>query len=298
MKFITFRTDRRIRIGVLEGDGVTVIDLAGAHPDLPTDMTALVRLGAEGLDAVAQAAERAGDDARVSVSAISLMAPFPEPRRDILCVGKNYREHAKEFHSSGFDSTAAQSAVPDHPIIFTKATTSVIGPGAAIPASSDPTASVDYEGELGVVIGSGGRGIRKAEAYDHVYGYTIINDVTSRELQSRHKQWHIGKSVDGFCPMGPCLVTADELGDVTTLRLTTSINGEVRQDALVADLIFDIPTLIETLSATMTLLPGDIIATGTPAGVGIGFDPPKFLKPGDEVAVAVDGIGTLRNTVS
>lgn len=297
MQLITFQQGTDSRIGVLESDGNTIVDLSRAAPSLPQDMTAFIKLGEEGLRAAAAAVKNASGDAKNSLDSVTLLAPIPEPRRDIMCVGKNYHEHAKEFHSSGFDSTAGKSPVPDNPIIFTKATTSVTGPDTAIPATLDPTDTVDYEGELGVVIGRKGRGIGKAEAYDYVYGYTIINDVTARELQSRHKQWFIGKGLDGFCPMGPVLVTADDIGDVTTLRLSTTVNGEVRQDAVVADLIFDIPTLIETLSATMTLLPGDIIATGTPAGVGIGFEPPKFLKPGDRVAVSIDKIGELRNIV-
>jgi 2-keto-4-pentenoate hydratase/2-oxohepta-3-ene-1,7-dioic acid hydratase in catechol pathway len=183
------------------------------------------------------------------------------------------------------------------PVIFTKATTSVIGPHDPIPAHLDPTSSVDYEGELTVVIGKGGRGIRAQDAFEHVFGYTIINDVTARTLQHRHKQWFLGKSLDGFCPMGPAVVTRDEVPDVRALQLLTRVNGELRQDAPVADLIFDIPTLIATISLGTTLLPGDLIATGTAAGVGIGFDPPRYLKAGDEVAVTIEPIGTLTNPV-
>jgi 2-keto-4-pentenoate hydratase/2-oxohepta-3-ene-1,7-dioic acid hydratase in catechol pathway len=156
---------------------------------------------------------------------------------------------------------------------------------------------VDYENELAVITGKGGRGISKARAYEHVYGYTIVNDVTARTLQQRHKQWFIGKSIDGFCPMGPVILTADEVPDVRTMRLRTRVNGELRQEASVADLIFDIPSLIETLSAGITLEPGDVIATGTPAGVGIGFKPPRYLKKGDQVSVEIDPIGELVNPV-
>ena len=174
----------------------------------------------------------------------------------------------------------------------------MIGPGDPIPSSNDYTNSTDYEGELTVVIGEGGRNIRNEDAYRHVYGYTIVNDVTARTLQNRHKQWFLGKSLDGYCPMGPCIVTADEIKDVTQLRLVTKVNGEVRQDAYVSQLIFDIPKLIETLSKVMTLEAGDLIATGTCAGVGIGFDPPKFLKPSDQVAITIEPIGTLENPVA
>ena len=163
--------------------------------------------------------------------------------------------------------------------------------------SLDPTGTVDYEGELGLVIGTKAFQVSKADAYGTIFGYVIINDVTSRELQRKHNQWVIGKGIDTFCPMGPWLVTADEVGDVTRLELTTTVNGETRQSASVADLIFDIPTLIETITATMTLLPGDIIATGTPAGVGIGFTPPKYLATGDTMSVAITGLGELTNPV-
>ena len=187
--------------------------------------------------------------------------------------------------------------MPTAPVVFTKAPSSVIGPDAAILANLDPTNSVDYEGELAVVIGRGGRGISRAEAMNHVFGYTVINDVTARTLQHKHKQWFLGKSIDSFCPMGPTLVTADEIPDPARLTLETHVNGELRQKALVSDIIFNIPTLIETISRGITLIPGDIVATGTPEGVGIGFTPPKYLKAGDTVAVTIDPIGTLTNPV-
>ena len=185
----------------------------------------------------------------------------------------------------------------DAPVIFTKATTSVTGPGEPISASSDPSNSTDYEGELAVVIGRTGRNIAQTEAFDYVCGYTIINDVTARSLQQLHKQWFLGKSLDGFCPMGPCFITSDEIEDITTLNLSTWVNDELRQKACVKDLIFDIPTIIETVSSLFTIIPGDIIATGTPAGVGIGFTPPAFLKPGDKVVIEIDRIGVLENPV-
>ena len=288
MKLVTLESDGQILAGYLDGEEVVVC--AGGE-DAGAAIILLAGKGPEGLKNWV-----AGGVRRLPLSAVRLLSPIPFPRRNILCVGKNYHAHAAEFHGSGFDSTGKE-AVPSVPIIFTKATTAVIGPGDAIDSSLDPTNSVDYEGELGVVIGKGGRGISKAEAYDHVFGYLNVNDVTARELQRRHNQWFLGKSLDTFCPMGPWLVTADEAGDVTKMELETKVNGEVRQKASVADLIFDIPTLIETLSATMTLLPGDVIATGTPEGVGLGFDPPRFLKPGDRVEVSFTGLGTLENTI-
>ena len=297
MRLVTFSDGDERRIGVL-GDGDKVLDLAAARPDLPRDMLGFIALGDRALGAAGDAVAEAPKDALIPVSAVKLLAPIPRPARNILCVGKNYHEHAKEFQASGFDKSSDGVDIPDAPIIFTKWTSSVIGPGEPIPAYLDPTASVDYEGELTIVIGKAGRKIPRAGAFDHIYGYTIINDVTARTLQRRHSQWFLGKSLDGFCPMGPCLVTADEVKDVGALEMTTRVNGEVRQLASVADLIFDIPTLIETISLGMTLEPGDLIATGTPVGVGIGFDPPKFLQPGDEVAITIEPIGTLENPVA
>ena len=293
MRFASYTRGASPGFGVLSSDGNAIVDLASFAPDLE----ALVAAGSDGLARV-RAHLAAGAGTSVALRDITLLAPFPRPRHTILCVGKNYREHAAEFHGSGFDSTAGVSAVPDAPIIFVKHPSSVIGPGAAIVAANDPTATVDYEGELGVVIGEPAFRVAASDALRHVFGYTIVNDVTSRELQSKHKQWFVGKSIDTFCPMGPYIVTADEAGDVTRLRLKTFVNDELRQDALVADLIFDIPFLIATLSATTTLQPGDIIATGTPAGVGIGFTPPKYLHPGDRVRITIDRLGELNNPVT
>jgi 2-keto-4-pentenoate hydratase/2-oxohepta-3-ene-1,7-dioic acid hydratase in catechol pathway len=238
----------------------------------------------------------AAGGAPLPIASVELLAPIPRPARNVFCVGKNYHEHAKEFAGSGFDSSAKE-VVPEAPVIFTKPSSTVIGPGKSIPNYLDPTDSTDYEGELTVVIGRGGRGIKKQDALAHVFGYTIINDVTARTLQHKHRQWFIGKGIDGFCPMGPAILTADEMPDPTKMRLTTSVNGERRQDASVTDLIFDIPTLIECISAGITLEPGDLIATGTPAGVGLGFTPPRFLKKGDVVTIEVNGIGKLENPV-
>jgi 2-keto-4-pentenoate hydratase/2-oxohepta-3-ene-1,7-dioic acid hydratase in catechol pathway len=215
-----------------------------------------------------------------------------------MCVGKNYFEHAHEFGTSGFDSSVAPNGdtIPTDPIIFTKVPESVIADGETIRYPEGISDALDYEGELAVVIGRGGRGIRKADALTHVFGYTIVNDVTARDWQGRHKQWFLGKSFDTFCPMGPWIVTADEV-DVSDLRLRTWVNDELRQDASTRDLIFDVPTLIETISAGITLYPGDVIATGTPVGVGLGFKPPKYLHRGDTVRIEIAGIGTLTNTV-
>ena len=293
MRFVSFQKNEQLAVGSLIADEKTVINLTGAG--LPDDLSSIVEMGEKGLVMAEKAARNAE---RISLSEVKLLAPFSRPRRNVICVGKNYFEHSKEFEKSGFDSTSGGQTLPDAPVIFTKATTSVIGPGEPIPASSDPSGSTDYEGELAVVIGRTGRNVVQAEAFDHVCGYTIVNDVTARSIQQLHKQWFLGKSLDGFCPMGPCFITSDEIEDVTTLNVSTRVNGELRQKACVKDLIFDIPTIIETVSSLITLIPGDIIATGTPAGVGIGFTPPKFLQPGDRVSIEIDPIGILENPVT
>ncbi|EUC39857.1 hypothetical protein COCMIDRAFT_10142 [Bipolaris oryzae ATCC 44560] len=226
-------------------------------------------------------------------SGTRILPPFTG--RDILCVGKNYAEHAKEFNSSGFDSSDKVDT-PSHPVIFTKRFTSIIGDGEEILPHSDFTETVDYEGEIGVVIGKAGFRISEESAMDHVWGYTIVNDVTARERQRDHKQFYIGKSPDTFCPMGPIAVPASKLDKV--LQLETYVNGELRQKATTKDLIFSISYLIKTMSEGQTLMPGDVLATGTPAGVGIGKNPPVYLKPGDTVAVSVSGLGTLTNRIA
>ena len=235
----------------------------------------------------------------IPISAVTFEAPIPRPARNVMCVGKNYHEHAKEFTRSGFDSSASSvaDAIPTAPIVFTKVPECVIGNGADIRYPAGVSDSLDYEAELGLVIGRGGRGISRADAYSHICGYTIVNDVTARDLQGKHKQWFLAKSLDTFCPMGPWLVTADEV-DPANLGVKCWVNDELRQNANTRDLIFDIPTLIATISAGITLQPGDVIATGTPAGVGIGFTPPRFLKRGDRVTIEIEGLGRLSNSVA
>lgn len=287
MKLVTFESGSAHGIGMLDGE--EIVSLA-ADPALPSAMVDFVALGAEGLERAAALRQTAP---RVPLAQARLLAPI-RPRNNVMCVGKNYHEHAREFAGSGFDASAKQT-VPDAPVIFTKALSAIAGPGDEVHVSDDATATSDYEGELGVVLGPGGHHVSEADAPGHVYGYTIVNDVTIRDLQKRHVQFFIGKSAATYCPMGPVLVTADEVDDVGSLRVQTRINGELRQDAPVKDLIFDIPQLISSISAAVRLEAGDVIATGTPAGVGIGFAPPRFLAPGDVMEVTIDGIGTLTN---
>ncbi len=293
MKLVTFRTADRKRIGALvEGDQV-VVDFsdAGFGPSM-IDLIATVRPADPRLTA-------ALDGPRFAMRDVEILAPIPRPRRNLFCVGKNYHEHAAEFGRSGFDAGAiGGSEVPDAPIIFTKPPSTVIGPGRSIESALDPYASVDYEAEIAVVVGRRGRVAEADDPMDFVFGYTILNDVTSRELQKRHKQWVLGKGIDTFGPLGPAILTADEVPDPAALSIRLWVNGELRQSASVGDLIFDVPTLIRTIGRVITLEPGDIVATGTPVGVGIGFKPPRYLVPGDTVRIEVPALGVLENPVS
>jgi 2-keto-4-pentenoate hydratase/2-oxohepta-3-ene-1,7-dioic acid hydratase in catechol pathway len=278
------------------GVGLVSPDLKSLQPlELPARLRALGALPL--IESLSRGEPLPPTGPALAIDQVKLTAPLPRPRRNIFCVGKNYHAHAKEFAGSGFDSSAkAGGDIPTVPIYFSKVPESVVGPGESIMIVPEVSTAIDYEAELAVVIGAGGKGIKAADAMKHVWGYTIINDVTARDWQSRHMQWHLGKSFDTFCPMGPWLVSADEC-DGTKTGVRCYVNGEERQNASTTDLIFDIPTLIETLSAGITLYPGDVIATGTPVGVGIGFKPPKYLKPGDVVRVEIDGIGVLENPV-
>ena len=288
MKLATVNDNGKIKAGIIIGDEfVCCVD--GEEADM-----AILSIIRNGNLASWEALVKTGK--RSDLGDVQILAPMPHLIRDMVCVGKNYYAHAKEFFDSGFDATQKET-IPSEPIIFTKAMTSLVGPNDAIDASLDPTDSVDYEGELGVIISKTARRVTKADWQDYVFGYVIINDVTSRELQKKHNQWTIGKGLDTFGPMGPYIVTKDEIDDLPSMQIQTLVNNEVRQQAEVRDLIFDIPTLIETLTLTGTLLAGDVIATGTPVGVGIGFTPPKFLKSGDIVTINVTGLGSLTNPV-
>jgi 2-keto-4-pentenoate hydratase/2-oxohepta-3-ene-1,7-dioic acid hydratase in catechol pathway len=290
MKIATYLDAGRMRAGIVSPDLQSIVPVELPPEDAERGAQRLIELLAQG-----EAVPATG--APLALGAVKLVAPLPRPRRNIFCVGKNYHAHAKEFAGSGFDSSAkAGGDIPQHPIVFTKVPESVIAPGEAIVIPAEVSTAIDYEAELAVVIGRGGKRISRADAMKHVWGYTIINDVTARDWQSRHQQWDMGKSFDTFCPMGPWLVSADEL-DGTATRVRCWVNDELRQDASTRDFIFDIPQLIETISAGITLHPGDVIATGTPVGVGIGFKPPKYLKSGDTVRIEIDGIGTLENPV-
>ncbi len=289
MKLATFVHQDVEQVGLVDVADGTVTPVGLRDVDHSPTMLDLVRAGAAQTDL-----EPAGSV--LALDRVQLRAPIPRPIRNVFCVGKNYHDHAREFSRSGFDSSAAGGEIPEYPIFFSKVPESVVGPADCIRLDPRVSEAVDYEVELALVMGPGGRNIPAQGAFEHIWGYTIINDVTARDIQGRHKQWLLGKSQDTFCPMGPWIVTADEL-DATALDVSTHVNGELRQTANTRDLIFDIPTMVAAASNGITLLAGDIIATGTPAGVGIGFDPPRFLQAGDVVRMDIEGIGTIENRV-
>ena len=285
MKFASFVANGRNRIGIVDVGASCIYPLDQA---LGSDMRELIERYDEVKSRISQ------DGPRIPLSDVKLIAPIV-PQRNIFCVGKNYREHAKEFAGSGFEAGAVKGAeIDQYPAVFSKPPTTVIGHGDTVRLHGNVTSAVDYEAELALIIGKAGRDILAEQAYDHVWGYTIVNDVTARDRQRNHKQWFLGKALDTFCPMGPWITTADELTP-DNLEVKCWVNGELRQNANTRDLLFDIPTLIATISAGLELRPGDVIATGTPAGVGIGFNPPRFLTAGDEVSIFISGIGELHN---
>jgi 2-keto-4-pentenoate hydratase/2-oxohepta-3-ene-1,7-dioic acid hydratase in catechol pathway len=261
VRIASFRRDGAPCLGLVSDDGREVRPL-----DVPGGLLSLIEL-------LAQGGEMPPAAAALPLERADLLAPFPNFRRNIWCVGRNYHAHAKELSSSVFKDAPAQA----WPMVFTKVPECVVGPHDEVRVPGDVSDQIDYEAELAIVIGQGGRNIRRDDAMRHIFGYTIVNDVTARDVQVRHQQWDLGKSFDTFCPMGPWVVTADEM------------------DAPTADMIFDIPSLIETVSRGITLYPGDVIATGTPAGVGMGMQPPRWLRAGDRVRIEIDGIGFIDN---
>jgi len=301
MRLLSFRPKRggAPRVGVLLGDGrvLAVGDAARrARQRLPFDagdMLSLIASGRAGLAALRRLTKGYAGKG-LALASLKLLAPIPRPRKNVFCVGWNYLEHFDE----GAKARPHLQELPAHPTFFTKAPTAVNGPFDPIPLHAHVTEKLDWEVELGVVIGRGGRDIAEADALKHVYGYTVINDVSAREVQRRHgQQWFKGKSLDGSCPMGPWIVTADEVPDPQALRVTCRLNGVVKQDASTAQMYFRIPRIIAELSAGLTLESGDVISTGTPAGVGHARTPPEFMRAGDVLETEVEGVGTLRNRI-
>jgi 2-keto-4-pentenoate hydratase/2-oxohepta-3-ene-1,7-dioic acid hydratase in catechol pathway len=297
MRFATFSpgSEGRPRLGLMRGDHmVDVTAAAGTDgPDAPATLLALIQAGPDAWQRAARTAAVAGDRHTHPLSSIRWHAPIPRPAKNVFCLGANYVAHAKE----SAQARGREMKIPTVPVIFTKASTAVSGPFDEVAVDRAATQQVDWEVELGVVIGRSGRNIAKADALSHVFGYTVINDLSARDLQQQHLQWFKGKSLDGFCPMGPMIVTADEFGDPQKKRLQLRVNGTTKQDGSTANMIFPVDAIIEWLSKGLTLEAGDVIATGTPEGVGMGRTPQEFLQSGDVVETEVEGIGVLRNKI-
>jgi 2-keto-4-pentenoate hydratase/2-oxohepta-3-ene-1,7-dioic acid hydratase in catechol pathway len=287
------------RLGAVQGGGMADVQrILPGSSEAPGPRT-ILELILAGSDAWRRAADQIRRHVATTpfesvypVAGVRWHAPIPRPLKNIVCLGLNYASHVRETTRLDRPMT-----VPGVPVFFTKASTSVTGPTDPIPWDRHATEQLDYEAELGVIVGIGGKNIPRAEALDHVFGYTIINDISARDLQFGHKQWFKGKSLDGFCPMGPLIVTADEFGDSRAKRITLRVNGETRQDATTGDMIFPVDAILEFLSKGMTIEPGDVIATGTPEGVGLGRTPQEYLKDGDLVETEIEGIGVMRNRV-
>ena len=292
LNLITFADAAGSRAGVLLSGG-RVLDLAVAMPPA-RDMLAVIDGGAAMLAAIQAIAANPPAHALLALTGVALQAPIPKPRRNVFCVGRNYMDHVAEGDRT---RGITNSEVPKYPQFFTKAADCVIAPGAKVPTHEDVTKWLDYEVELVAIIGTAGRDIPKEKALEHVFGWTIGNDVTGRDLQRRHGQWFKGKSLDRSCPLGPVIVPAADLS-AADLAIGLKINGEQRQSSRTSKMIFDVPEIIHQLSSGFTLLPGDVIMTGTPEGVGYAMQPPQTLKAGDVMELTIEGIGTLTNTIS
>ncbi|MEH7355571.1 fumarylacetoacetate hydrolase family protein [Neobacillus drentensis] len=300
MRFVTVKHKNEQIVGLLDSEETKVLLLNAAtevrtgQKNFPASLLECIALGESFLEQVNDLLDWViGSDNTdafyIPLEEVTILAPIPRPNKNIFCVGKNYADHAIEMGSA--------ADIPDHVMVFTKSPTTVIGPDKTVLSHQNITNQLDYEGELAVIIGKKGRAIKKEVALDYIFGYTIINDVTARDLQSRHKQFFIGKSLDTTCPMGPWIVHKSMIENPNQLNIETKVNGEVRQSSNTKNFIFPVEEVISVLSAGMTLEPGDIIATGTPAGVGKGFNPPKFLRPGDTLEINIEKIGTLKNTI-
>jgi 2-keto-4-pentenoate hydratase/2-oxohepta-3-ene-1,7-dioic acid hydratase in catechol pathway len=301
MKFVTAKDKNGVFVGLVLEENNSVLPLGRAEEKrtgeqfFPATMIECISLGDDFIKKAKDLIEwvntsEEGKELLIPLEEVKLLAPIPRPAKNIFCVGKNYAEHAIELGS--------KDDIPEHVIVFTKAPTTVIGHQENVLNHQEVTKELDYEGELAVVIGKAGKAIKKEEALDYVFGYTIINDITARDLQSRHQQYFIGKSLDTTCPMGPWIVHKSAIENPNQLNIQTKVNGEIRQNSNTEHFIFPVEEIISILSAGMTLEAGDIIATGTPAGVGKGFKPPKFLNPGDVIEISIEKIGTLRNQIA
>ena len=282
------------RVGMVDPAGESLVDVGEIlGSGAPTTMLDLIAAGPELLERLRSASADATQRTSLALSEVRLLAPIPRPRKNVFCIGWNYLEHFEE----GERIRQSGQELPAHPVIFSKVPTSVTGPYDSIPFDPSVSEKIDWEVELALVIGVGGKNISEADAWDHIFGYTVANDVSARDLQRQHGgQWLKGKGLDGHCPMGPWIVTQDEL-DPNNLRVTSRVNGQTKQDSNTRHLYFKIPRLLQELSLGLTLEPGDLLLTGTPEGVGFARTPPEFLRPGDVLETEIEGIGTLRNRV-
>ncbi|MBU3180096.1 fumarylacetoacetate hydrolase family protein [Clostridium psychrophilum] len=295
MKFVTYINNSEESVGIAIEERVILLNeiLKFIGEDNVSSMTELIEKFDENLIEKIEKAIKDNDFNYALLNSVKLLAPIPNPKRNIFCLGKNYVEHAKEIKLTKISDTG----IPEVPIYFTKIASPAIASGEPIKFSNDVTTQVDYEVELAIIIGKGGINIKPENAEKHIFGYTIINDVSARDLQGKHIQWFKGKSLDTFCPMGPCIVHKNEIHFPVELNIKCSISGELRQNSNTKNLIFNIPYIISDLSKGLTLKPGDIISTGTPSGVGMGFQPPKVLKNGDLVECYIEKMGNLVNRV-
>ena len=286
MRLVTYIYEDQLKPGAMRGNDI--VDISAVAPDI----LSLISMKDNGLAQVQDLLQSELD--ALSLEQVQLAAPIPSPRRNIMCLGLNYVEHAEEHYSVA----GQQTKVPEYPLIFNKATTTANGPFDDFRYEAAVTTELDWEVELAIIIGKEGKNVSAEKAMDYVYGYTVLNDLSARDLQRFHIQFFKGKSLDGSCPMGPWIVTKDQLPDPQNLQLVSRVNGQVKQNSNTSLMIFNIPSIIEHLSFGMSLLPGDIIATGTPSGVGFARQPPEFLKVGDIVECEVEGIGAIRNVIS
>ena len=298
MRYATYSTKHNPtpRLGIVSGDRVTdaaALAASSWQGEAPSSLLALITAGPKAWARLADLASRtpSGNVESHAAEDIRWHAPIPRPSKNVACIGKNWAEHAREIAKS----LGQEPTIPKFPVFFTKAPATVVGPFDDVVWDPAITQQVDWEVELAAILGRTGRNISRADALNHVFGYTVLNDVTARDLQRSHQQFYKGKSLDTFCPMGPVVVTADEFGDPQAKSLTCRVNGVVKQQGVTGDMIYPVDAIIESLSLGMTLEAGDIIATGTPDGVGFGRTPPEFLADGDVLETAVEGIGMMRN---
>ena len=296
MRLVTYEIEHREGLGVMSRDGKWIFPLRSMDMDYKTMQQLIENISESEKQLLEYMSSQDPYKIRgaAPIEEVKLLAPIPHPRQDVICLGINYMDHAEEsarFKKEGFNGERPYA------VYFSKRVNQAVNPGDGIPSHSDIVKDLDYEAEMAVIIGKEASHVPENQVKDYIFGYTIINDVSARTIQNRHKQWYFGKSLDGFLPMGPCIATVDELEFPPKVQVQSRVNGELRQNENTSRLLFGVAYIVSELSQGMTLKPGTIIATGTPAGVGMGFNPPKFLKPGDVVECSVEGIGSITNPV-